>query len=374
MELLKWYEIRNSLNYKSKSGRAKTSKVYKNKERSAMLKERKLLVRRGFVMYVVGLFYLLLMGDSTEAKALIPGLSIKSIKKSALSQKIDLREYAFNEGTDYEKSFQEAQEFIPLHELVIWQDDFKDPSQSGFISVTKMKDFDGNPVNLEQSLQIFGIDFDGDLQEEILLVPRIISGNYYRATILKKFFDYYQPIAISEITGDFCYVVDIRDLNQDQHPDLILGCSSGASSYQDIREVFWFSGDRLQTQVFNQWVRLRDFNQDGIFELLVDSVGGTSGSHAQWAYWTDIYVWNGQRYEKDNARYPEYYKEELIPGYLSEILSYSESSTENMMVILDRVILIQQAENIIQSGQTEINSSPLYPIRARLPNQQRQEL
>ena len=339
-----------------------------------MLREKNLLMRRGFVMYLVGLFYLFSLGESTEAKSFIPGLSIKSIKKSAHSQKIDFREYTFNEGTGYEKSFQEAQEFIPLSEVVIWQDDFKDPSQSGFVSVTKMKDFDGNPVNLEQSLQIFGIDFDGDLQEEILLVPRIISGNYYRATILKKFFDYYQPIAVSEITGDFCYVVDIRDLNQDQRPDLILGCSSGASSYQDIREIFWFSGDHLQTEVFNQWVRLRDFNQDGIFELLVDSVGGTSGSHSQWAYWTDIYIWNGQRYEKDNARYPEYYKEELIPGYLSEILSYSESSTDNMMIIMDRVILIQQAENIIRSGQLDIDSGLLHPVKARLRNQQRPEL
>jgi len=269
---------------------------------------------------------------------------------------IDLTDYELNEGKDYELSLREAQESLPFNELVIWRDDFKDSSRSGFISITKMEDFEGNPVSLEESLQIFAVDLDGDLSEEILLVPRLILGNNYRATILKKFLDYYQPVAISEITGDYYYVVDIRDLNQDDRLDLILGCSSGASSYQDIREIFWTSEGELQTQIFNQWVRLRDFNRDGIFELLVDYAGGTSGPHSQWAYWTDIYVWDGHRYEKDNVRYAEYYEEELIPSYISEILSSSEDSQDS--TVIDRMFLIEQAQAIVQEGMSSRTSDP----------------
>lgn len=340
-----------------------------------MLYKRKILIKRWFILYTIGLFYFFSFGlNSSEARVPISlaDLSRESSKDVAYSgsRAINLIDYKLNEGEGYELSFQQAQEYLPLYELVIWQDDFKDPSRSSFISVVKMKDFEGRPVNLEESLQIFLIDLDGDLSEEILLIPRILFGNKYRATILKRFFDYYQPLAISEITGDYYYVVDIRDLNRDQYPDLILGCSSGASSYQDIREIFWFSNNQLHRQVFHQWVRLRDFNRDGLFELLVDSVGGTSGAHSQWAYWTDIYVWNPDGYKKDNARYPEYYEQELIPGYISEILSYSENSEEETGVTLDRISLIQRAQNIIQQG-TGFSTSD--PVKIKLLNQRGKE-
>lgn len=291
----------------------------------------------------------------SEAKTTIPSWPLKDFAHLGF-QRIDLTGYELNEGTGYELSFEDAQEFLPFHELVIWHDDFKNSSQSDFVSVSKMKDLEGNPLDLEQSLQIYEIDFDGDLNEEILLVPRIIWGNSYRVTILKKFFDYYQPVAVSQITGDCYYVEDVRDLNQDQHLDLILGVSSGASSYQDMREVFWFSDNRVQNQVFNQWIRLRDFNGDGIFELLVDSTAGTSGPHSQWAYWTDIYTWNGRAYVENNTRYPEYYEKELIPAYISEILSYPADYEESKTAIMDRMTLIHQAQEIIQSGKSLLAS------------------
>jgi tetratricopeptide (TPR) repeat protein len=283
--------------------------------------------------------------------------------KNPLDKPINLTDYPLNEGEGYELTSTKLRRFIKANPLVIWQDNFKDPSQGGFVSITQMKDLEGHPVKPQEAVRIFKINLDKDKTEEVLILPNLTFGSSYRPTILKKVGSHYKPLKVAEITGDYYEVRDIRDLNGDGRLDFILQSSSGASSYRDASEVFWHDGENLNSQVFNQWIRLRDFDSNGIFQLLVDSVGGTAGPHSEWAGWTDIYKWNGTRYETANAEYTAYFEKELIPSYISQILGYAEDIKGATDVIQDRINLIRKAEHIVLQQIPDQGINPLQAAR-----------
>lgn len=280
-----------------------------------------------------------------------------------LDKPIHLTDYPLNEGEGYELTGAKLRRFIKAHSLVIWQDNFKDPSRGGFVSITQMKDFEGHPVKPQEAVRIFKIDVDKDKTDELLILPNLAFGSSYRPTVLKKVGSHYKPLKVAEITGDYYEVMDIRDLNGDGRLDFILQSSSGASSYGDTSEVFWYDGKNLNSQVFSQWIRLRDFDSNGIFQLLIDSVGGTAGPHSEWAGWTDIYKWNGTRYENANGEYVAYFEKELIPQYISQILGYAEDIKGANDVIQDRINLIRKAEQIVLQQIPENVTNPIQAAR-----------
>ena len=276
---------------------------------------------------------------------------------------INFTDYPLNEGQGYELPPDKIPRFIKADPLVIWQDNFKDPSQSGYVSVGQMKDLEGRPLRPEQAIRLFRLDLDGDKVEEVVILPNQTFGTSYRPTVLQRAGSRYLPIKVADITGDNYDMMDIRDLNGDQRLDFILHGSSGASSYEDITEVFWQSDKNLNSQVFKQWVRLRDFDRSGVFQLLVDSIGGTSGPHSEWAGWTDIYKWNGRNYENANVEYAAYYEKELIPEYISEILNYTEDIVGTTDVIQDRIALVRKAQETISQN---IPYGVIHPLQAAL--------
>jgi hypothetical protein len=286
---------------------------------------------------------------------------VSSLPSPTLSfhKEISRVDYLLNEGEGYEWSSQKIRLFLKKNVLTIWEDNFNDPSQSGFVPINQMRNWEGQRLKPEKSVRIFKLDLNDDKTDEIIVIPNLPFGNPYRPTILQKSGSHYIPLRMSKITGDYYEILDVRDLNGDRRLDFILYSSAGASSYEDVSEVFWHDGQNLKSQVFNQWVRLRDFDETGIFQLLVDSVGGTAGSHAEWAGWTDIYKWNGEDYENANVEYAAYYEQELIPKYVSEILDYAEEPGGTSGIVQERMNLIRKAQRVINQKDPFTIVSPL---------------
>jgi len=271
--------------------------------------------------------------------------------------------YEKNQGKDYRLSVDERYKLLDEGSLLIWKWDEK-TEKGEYVPLKDIRDIEGNRVDIKKFFDIYGVDLDGDGKDELFILPNVLpiledNGDYsdewfmdsyfYRATIVKKEGNNYTPYDKAEIEGDYSYILDIRDLNNDGISDVILGSSAGASSYCDIAEVFHFDKKKetLMSQVFSQWVGLYDFNNDMVYELAVSYPGGTSAAHAYWASWSDIFKFSGGEYIEVSKDYPEFYEKIYIPRLIDEMIYLGGPDDYIEPALNDRVILIEKAWKIV---------------------------
>lgn len=276
-------------------------------------------------------------------------------------ENINFENYAKNYGKDYEMGKEERYKLLDEGKLFTWKENDLTGEEGKYIPLKDIKDYEGNKIDIKKFFNVYEIDFNGDGTGELLTVPSMMaiagegeeySGEWfgdaynYRATVLEKTVSgSYKPCKVADIEGDYSYIIDVRDYNGDGFTDLILGCSAGASSYNDITEVFYFDKSQkiLQSQVFSQWIKLYDFNVDGIYELVVAFPEGTNSAHAYWASWDDIYEWTGEKYVMENKKYVEYYDNVYIPQLVEGMINTAEWK----WAVTDRVKLIEKAWKLV---------------------------
>jgi len=280
--------------------------------------------------------------------------------------KINLKEYPANNGQYYRVPRKERYDLLDSGKLFTWKKDEHD--KGTYIPLKDIKNFEGKAIDIKKYFNLYCLDLDGDGVEELCVVPGNIpvyeeeekssdewfgESYYYRATILKKSGNGYKPWKVAAIEGDYANVLDIRDMNGDGITDLLLSSGAGASSYNDIVELFYFDkiAKTIKSQVFSQWVTLYDFNIDGIYEFVVSYPEGCNSAHAYWASWQDIWEWNGKKYALSFGKYAEYYDLVYIPQKIESMIEFGDMAT----AVTDRVPLIKKAWKIVlKSGLYEV--------------------
>ena len=270
--------------------------------------------------------------------------------------KSDLKTYQFNEG----KAFLNTDKNIIPQLSVFETGHFVSTKQ--FLSEESSK------------LEVYQADLDGDGEKEVIVLPQkeeFGSVGYYKPTILKKSGDKYKVVYVSHIpvmdmgdrltNVDMYELTDIRDLNNDNRAEIILSSHAGVSTYQDQNEIIYFDGKEYKSQTFPEipnFMELKDFGKDGKYELIVTypypGEDNEKVCHACWSHWSDVYVWNGKKFIRDNYKYPDFYEYEVIPGYKEDIsdLRKNQSSyiEENKIEIKARLKLIKKAKKILKKS------------------------
>jgi len=240
----------------------------------------------------------------------------------------DLDILGWNEGDPYRLKGAEAEAILSDPDAQIFQfqsADWLSKNQRG--SYVKLADVVGRyPERPPQDLvRVLSVDMDGDRIPEALLVPTPFLGEGMRfaPTLLRLGPDGPTPLwAATELPGERFRVADIRDLNNDSKPELVLAGESGQAGFYRFFEVVGFGPQGYQTLnvEHDDEVHYVDLDGDGKVEIVVRERVGRKGASHQWTYIDHLQRWNGFRFENAEALYPHYHDEQTLPELIGDLL------------------------------------------------------
>ena len=180
-------------------------------------------------------------------------------------------------------------------------------------------------------VRVFRLDAGARSQSEILLIPTAAVGDVGRfaPTFLRVGPDGMEPLwAASELPGERFRVLDIRDLNADLDPEVMLGGESGQSGFYQFSQVVARAGQTFQTlsvQHVDALVYL-DLDRDGRVEVVVRERVGRKGNASQWTYIDRLERWTGQRFEPAIRLFPRYHDEQTLPTLIGDLIDNHDAA------------------------------------------------
>ncbi|MGM0575468.1 MAG: tetratricopeptide repeat protein [Myxococcota bacterium] len=180
---------------------------------------------------------------------------------------------------------------------------------------------------------VYGVDLNADRVPEMLLVPdaEAIGDDEKRwgPTILglqKK--QGYRPIwAADKLPGERFRLVDIRDLNADGRPEILLSGEAGRSGYYQFHELVAWTEDGFETLPVKHVdsIHYVDLDRDRRIEVVVRQRVGRRGPAYQWTYVDQLMQWTGEDFESADTRYPRYHDEETLPTLVGDLIDHYEA-------------------------------------------------
>ncbi|MEZ4266666.1 MAG: VCBS repeat-containing protein [Myxococcota bacterium] len=183
---------------------------------------------------------------------------------------------------------------------------------------------------------VFSVDLDADRVPEIVLIPRtelLGDGRRYAPTILglsSRGGGGYTPLWSAQgLPGERSRVVDIRDLNVDGRPELLIAGEAGTSGYYQFHELVARGPEGFRTLPVRHVdsVHYVDLDRDGRVELVVRERVGRRGPAYQWTYVDQLRQWDGKTFADATARYPRYHDEETLPTLVSDLIDHYDAKT-----------------------------------------------
>lgn len=189
-------------------------------------------------------------------------------------------------------------------------------------------------------------DLGGDGQRDVVIFYTIgTDPNDHKANILvlKPSGGDYVRLWESTFTGSWGFgdPSGVYDLNKSGTPQIIAYREIGASC-PGFLEIYEYRDDRIQ-RLTGKWgyeghceaVEIKDLDNDGIPEILVLGSHGASD---------DIYRWDGGRYVRSNARFPQHYSaaiDKILKNVYSSDLSPA-SARVNWAIEAVRLYTVQK--------------------------------
>jgi hypothetical protein len=184
-------------------------------------------------------------------------------------------------------------------------------------------------------IDVFSVDLDADRVPEIVLVPRselIGDGRRYATTILglaPRGAGYVVLWSALSLPGERSRVVDIRDLNGDGRPEVLLAGEAGSSGYYQFHELVARAADGFRTLPVKHVDSLHyvDLDRDAKVELVIRERVGRRGPAYQWTYVDQLRQWDGKSFIDATSRYPRYHDEETLPTLVSDLIDHYDAKT-----------------------------------------------
>ncbi len=175
-------------------------------------------------------------------------------------------------------------------------------------------------------IAVYHFDFDGDQVAEMLLVPEptlVTSKHRFAPTMLKVSAQGVTPIwSARKLPGQNFRVVDIRDLNADGRPEVLLAGESGKSGAYQFHQLTAHGRRGFASLSASHVDSLHYVNLDGDdrLEIVVRERVGRRGPAYQWTYVDHLYQWDGKQFSPADKAFQRYHDEQTLPQLLGDII------------------------------------------------------
>lgn len=252
----------------------------------------------------------------------------------------DLAILGFNDGDPFRLKGAEAESILTDPDAQIFQlqaADWMAKAQRG--AWVKVADVLGKlPERTPNELiKVYKLDMDGDHAPELLLVPTVALAEAqvrYAPSILRVGGDKLAPVwAALNLPGERFRVVDIRDLNGDLEPEVLLGGEGGQAGFYQFMELAALGpqGWVVLDVPHLESLHFVDLDRDDRVEIVVRERVGRKGPAYQWTYIDHLHRWNGTRFEPADAQFPRYHDEQTLPTLIGDMIDNHDAQ----MVILE---------------------------------------
>ncbi|MBL8787788.1 MAG: hypothetical protein JNJ59_22995 [Deltaproteobacteria bacterium] len=198
-------------------------------------------------------------------------------------------------------------------------------------------------------LKVYKLDLSSDRAPEVVIVPTAILGEQQircAPSILRVGSDKMTPLwAATTLPGDRYRVVDIRDLDNDLDPEVLLGGEGGQAGYYQFMELIALGKDG--------WVALDvphveslhfvDLDRDDKIEVVVRERFGRKGPAYQWTYIDHLYRWTGQKFEPADAAFPRYHDEQTLPTLIGDLIDNHDA---RLPILEEKLVAMQKVRDI----------------------------
>ncbi|MCB9730464.1 MAG: hypothetical protein H6744_20445 [Deltaproteobacteria bacterium] len=239
-------------------------------------------------------------------------------------------------------------------------------------------------------IDVFRVDLDADRVPELILVPRadlLNDSRRYAPTILglsPKGSGYSPLWSAQQLPGERYRVVDVRDINGDARPEILLAGEAGTSGYYQFHELVARAPDGFRTLPVKHVDSLHyvDLDRDGRVELVVRERVGRRGPAYQWTYVDHLRQWDGRTFVDADARYPRYHDEETLPTLVGDLIDHYEAKTPILdekidairsvrATVLERTPRPADLDRRLVSAQALLQKEQILPARKALLEIQR---
>jgi hypothetical protein len=240
----------------------------------------------------------------------------------------------FNDGDPYRITGAEAEAVLTEAGTVIFRFQSSDwmgkKSAGTYIKASQLaKRFASRSI--ADLVEVYRLDLEHDEEPEFLLVPsnkKIGHKRRYAPTIIKRSTTGFEPMwACKELPGERFKVLDLRDLNGDGTPEILLSGEAGRRGYYQFHRLVGFgpSGFTALAVKHVDSAHYVDLTADGLAEVVVRTRVGRRGPASQWTYIDQLYSWTGEQFEDASKRYPRYHDEETLPTLIDDLIDHYDA-------------------------------------------------
>ena len=241
----------------------------------------------------------------------------------------DLSALGFNDGDPYRVKAAEAEGLLEEPDLKVYEFlavDWMSRTRKGRLLVASQiaERFPERAVG--DLFRLYRFDVLGDRAPEILVVgtPALFElGVRLAPTLLAV-----EPTGLQvvwhggELLGDRFRVADMRDLNGDLEPELLLVGEAGQGGAWQFMALIGHGVrgfQQLVAQSADSFVYL-DLDRDGKVEIVHHERVGRRGTAHQWTYIDTIWGWSGEVFLRQQAAFPRYHDEETLPALIGQLI------------------------------------------------------
>lgn len=263
----------------------------------------------------------------------------------------DLSILGFNDGDPFRLKGAEAEAILLDPEAQIYQfqsTDWMAKTQRGaWVRVAEV--LGRLPERAPNELfKVYRLDIDGEDAPELILIPSVILSEQARfaPSILKVSGAGMSPRwAATTLPGERFRVLDIRDLNGDLDPELLLGGEGGLSGFYQFMELAALGRDGWAVLDVPHVESLHyvDLDRDNRIEIVVRERVGRKGPAYQWTYIDHLHRWTGARFEPADALFPRYHDEQTLPTLIGDLIDNHDA---RLPILEEKLAAIQRVREL----------------------------
>ena len=196
---------------------------------------------------------------------------------------------------------------------------------------------------------VYRVDLDADGSPEVILVAdaaEIADGHRYAPTVLTLGERGYEVVWTAErLAGERYRVVDIRDLNDDGRPELLLAGEAGRSGAYQFHEAIGRGPEGFASLSVRHVdsIHYVDLDHDRRLEVVLRQRVGRRGPAYQWTYVDHLFQWDGAAFVDADRRYPRYHDEETLPTLVGDLIDHHDAKPAILDEKVEAILSVRAA-------------------------------
>ncbi len=264
----------------------------------------------------------------------LPSPASAAPKPKRQSVRYDLDVLGFNDGEPYRLRGAEAEAVLAEPTAVLFRfqsANWMDKDQKGrFVKASEVTARFPHRAPAEL-VSVYRVDLDRDRVPEMVLVAepaQLEDGRRYAVTVLELGEAGYRAVWSSDkLPGERYRVVDVRDLNGDGAPEILVSGEAGRQGAYQFHELIGFAAGGFVSLAVkhNDSIHYVDLDSNGRPEIVVRERVGRRGPAYQWTYIDHLHQWDGAQFSPADRRFPRYHDEQTLPALLGDLIDHYDA-------------------------------------------------